>query len=122
MNTFPVATKFKSWTSHLIWKSFKAPVRQLPRTFSTMTEPEISRPLSVDSLPVPSLPKDPSEVKGITSQDALNKESRPEGTVSEVNEKAELDNEDHEVSGRCRSLIYLSMTLIILAINRSRRC
>jgi len=87
-----------------------------------MTEPENSRPLSVDSLPVPSLRKDQSEVKGSTSHDALNKESRPEGAVAEANEKAELDKEDDEVSSRCCFLICLSMSLIISAIIRSRRC
>jgi len=121
-NTFPVATKFKSWTSVSVWKSFKALVLQLPRTPSAMTEPEISRPLSVDSLPVPSLRKDQSEVKGSTSHDALNKESRPEGAVSEANEKAELDKEHDEVSSRYRFLIFFSMSLIISAIIRSRRC
>jgi len=87
-----------------------------------MAEPELPQSTSVDSLPIASLPKNPSEVKGSTFQDALDKESRPEGAASEANEKAELDNEDNEVSGRCCSLICLSMTLIILAIIRSRRC
>ena len=89
-----------------------------------MTEPELPQSTSVDSLPIASLPKNPSEVKGSTFQDALNKESGPEGAASEANEKGELDNEDHEVSGpgRCRSLICLSMTLIILTTIRSRRC
>jgi len=62
-----------------------------------MTEPGLPRPPSIASLP-----KDPSEVKGNTSQDASDKERRSGGTVPEADDKAELDNQDHEISGWCR--------------------
>jgi len=67
-----------------------------------MAEPELPRPPSIASLSIASLPKNPSEVKGTTSQGVLDKESRPGGIVPEADEKAELDNEDHAISGRCR--------------------